>query len=89
VDLLGDVALLAAVGVLVPLLGQIQATVQRSMTFAAGVDQEDADLTVIDLAEPAAPLAAHAAGVGAFLGEGAAIDDEDVPDFVRYMRGEM
>ena len=45
--------------------------------MAAGVGQEDADLAVIDLAEPAALLAGHAAGVSAFLGEGTGIDDPD------------
>src|SRR5262249_19691040 len=41
-----------------------------------GVGQEDAELAVLDLAEPAAPLPLHAAGITPRLGEGAGVEHE-------------
>ena len=51
--------------------------VQRGMAAPAGVEEEDADLAVIDLAQPAAPLPIDAAGFDPLLGETAGVDDED------------
>ena len=51
----------------------------RERRVAAGGrgGQEDAVPAVLQLAQPAAPLAAHAARVGAGLGEGAGVEDQD------------
>jgi hypothetical protein len=40
------------------------------------IGQEDADLAVLDFAQPAAPLPRHATGVGPRLGEGAGVQDQ-------------
>ena len=76
-DLLGDVALLASGLVVGPILGQVEPAVQRGVAGLGGVGQEDADLAVVDLAQPAAPLAIDAAGLGPLLGEAAGVDDHD------------
>ena len=73
----GDVAFLAAGLVVGPILGQVEPAVQRGVTGLRGVGQEDTDLAVVDLAQPAAPLAADAAGFGPLLGEPAGVDDDD------------
>ena len=70
-------ALLAAGLVVGPVLGQVEPPVQGGVTGRSGVGQEDADLAVVDLAQPAAPLAGDAAGLGPLLGEGAGVDDHD------------
>ena len=76
-DLRGDVTLLAAGRVAGPILGQVEPAVQRGVAGRRGVGEEDADLAVVHLAEPAAPLAGHAARLGPLLGEGAGVDDHD------------
>ena len=76
-DLRRDVALLAPGRVVGPVLGQVEPAVQRGVAGRRGVGQEDADLAVVDLAQPAAPLAGDAAGLGPLLGEGAGVDDHD------------
>ena len=68
-----------------PLFGQVELTVQRGVTRRRGVGQENADLAVLDLAQPAAPLARDAAGFGPLLGEGAGIDDHDALRFGEFL----
>src|SRR6516162_11380898 len=53
-----------------PLLGQVQADIDQRMFPSGDVTQVNADLTVVDLAQPAAPLSLHADGLLALLGEG-------------------
>ncbi len=72
----GDVTLLAPHGVIDPVLGQVQAAVQQGVPLGRGVGQEDAELTVFLLAQPAAPLAGHPTAVGPLLGEGAGVEHD-------------
>src|SRR5581483_6001090 len=65
-----------ALGVGGPVLRQEEAAVQRRVAAGGGVGQEDADLAVVELTQPAAPLPADAAGGRALLGEAAAVHDE-------------
>jgi hypothetical protein len=51
--------------------------IHQGRAVTCDVSQEDTDLTVIDLAQPTAPLTLDAAGGGALLGEAAGIDDQD------------
>jgi hypothetical protein len=51
-----------------PLLGPIELVLQQGRAGRGDADEEDADLAVVLLAEPAAPLAGHAGGVVALLG---------------------
>jgi hypothetical protein len=74
---LGDVALLASVGVIDPRLGQVESAVQGCVPPGRGIGQEDADLAVLLLAQPSAPLAGHAAAVLALLGKGGGVQDDD------------
>jgi hypothetical protein len=73
---LGDVRLLPAFVVPGPLAGQVQPPVQGGVALGRGVGQEDAHLAVLDLAQPAAPLAGHAAGGVARLGEAAGVQHQ-------------
>ena len=74
----------AALRIVGPLLGKEQTVVEQGVTVAAGIAEKDTNLTVIDLAKPAAILAFDAAGMIPFLGEARAITEEDavgvVPD---------
>src|SRR5512135_1148328 len=72
-----DVASLTPGRVVGPVLGQVEPAIQGSVTGWRGVGQEDADLAVVDLAVPAAPLASDTAGLRPLLGEGAGVDDHD------------
>src|SRR5262249_46685491 len=76
-DVHRDVAFLAPARVVGPVLGEVEPPVQRGVARLSGVGQEDTDLAVVDLAEPAAPLAGYPPGIGPLLGEGAGIDDHD------------
>src|SRR4029079_7206243 len=67
----------AAVRVVGPLLGQVEPPVQRRVPTGGGMDEEDTDLAVVLLAEPAAPLPGHAARRGPRLGEAAGVEDQD------------
>src|SRR5205814_8214353 len=58
-------------------LGQIQAAVQRRVPAGGGVGEEDAELAVVLLAEPAAPLSRHPARLTPRLGEAAGVEDQD------------
>ena len=75
-DLLRDPTFLAALPVLGPLPGQVEPEVDQGMLGIADVAQEDADLAVLDLAEPAAPLPLHADRGGSLLGEGRGVEHE-------------
>src|SRR5262249_61071227 len=72
-----DVRLGTADGVPGPILGQVEAAREQGLAVAADVGQEDAHLTVLDLAQAAAPLAGDAARRGPLLGGTRAIDDEN------------
>src|SRR3954447_18351932 len=52
----GHAGLLAPLAVGGPLRGQIEADIDEGVLLARGVAEEDADLAVLDLAQPAAPL---------------------------------
>ena len=73
----GDVTGRSSKAVVGPVFGQEQLTVQAAVSLPARVSQKDADLAVIDFAQAAAPRTGHSAGGVAFLGEGAAVQDED------------
>ena len=68
-DLGRNMAFLAAGLVVGPFLGQIELAVQRGVAGRRRVGQEDADLAVVDLAQPTAPLASDPARFGPLLGE--------------------
>jgi hypothetical protein len=74
---LGDVGLGPALRVVGPVLGQIEAGVEQGLAARRHVGEEIADLTVVDFAQAAAPLAGHATGGVAFLGEARAVEDKD------------
>ena len=62
--------------VLRPLLGEIETHVDERMFLPRDVCHVDADLAVLDLAEPAAPLPRHADRLGPLLGEGRGIEHD-------------
>ena len=90
---LGDVRLGPAVlrlgGRLAPGLGQEQLVVQQGRPGRGHPDQEDADLAVVLLAEPAVVLPRHPGGVRPLLGEGRLVDDPDGPDRGAGRRGDQ
>jgi hypothetical protein len=59
-----------------PLLRQVQLPIHQRLAACADVGQEDADLAVVYLTEPAAPLPGDPAGVRARLGEGTGVQDQ-------------
>src|SRR5205807_7592198 len=73
----GDVGLGPTLRIVGPRLGQVQTGVQQRFAPSRRVADEDADLTVVDLAQAAAPLAAHPARLRTFLGEARAVQDPD------------
>ena len=66
-----------ALGVGRPVLGQVQPAVQRRVPAGGGVGEEDAELAVVLLAQPAAPLPGHPARLAPRLGEAAGVEDQD------------
>jgi hypothetical protein len=80
-DLVGNVALLPSLRIRGPVLREIELAIERSVTGRGGVGQKHADLAVVDLAQSAAPLPPHAAGLGPLLGESAAVDHHDALGF--------
>ena len=62
--------------VLGPFLGEIQTCIDEGVFLPGDVSHEDADLAVVDLAEPAAPLAGHADRLGPLLGERRGVEDD-------------
>ena len=87
-QILGDVALLAPVGVIDPLLGPVEPAVQGGMPLGRGIGQEDAELAVFFLAQATTPLASHAAAVLALLGEGGGVQDDDALGIGQFL-GDM
>ncbi len=73
---LGDPGLRAAFLVVGPFPRQGEPEVHQGVFGVGDLTEEDAHLTVLDLAEPAAPLALHAHRGGALLGEGRGVEDE-------------
>ena len=73
---LRDPGLLAALPVPGPLAGQVEPEVDQRVLTVGDVAEEDADLAVLDLSEPAAPLALHAHRGGPLLGEGRGVEHE-------------
>jgi len=59
-----------------PLLGQVEAEVDQGVFAMRDVAQVDADLTVVEFAEPAAPLPLHTHRLRPFLGEGRRVKDQ-------------
>jgi len=56
----GDTGLLAPLGIINPILGQIEPRVDQGMAGLPAKNRADRDLAVVDFAEPAAPLAGDA-----------------------------
>ena len=56
----GHTGLLASLGIINPVLGQIQPRVDQGMAGLPAKNGANSDLAVVDFAEPAAPLAGHA-----------------------------
>ncbi len=73
----GHAGLLAAPFVLGPVLGQVEARIDQGVALVADVAEVDTDLAVFDFAKAAAPLALYAHGLGALLGEGGGVEDQD------------
>src|SRR5947209_7134980 len=74
---LGDVALLAPLSIRRPVLGQVEPAVQRRVPAGGGVGEEDAELAVILLAQPTAPLPGHPTRLPPRLGEATGVEDQD------------
>jgi len=73
----GNVALGAPLEVLGPFPRQIESAIDQVGASSGGVGKEDADLTILDLAQSSAPLARDPAALGPLLGESAGIEDQD------------
>ena len=73
---LGEADLCAALRVVVPNFGQIEAEVAEGGLLAAGEAGADGYLAVFDLAEPPVVLPGHADGNLALLGERGVVNDE-------------
>ena len=76
-DLLGHLGLLAAVGVVGPVLGQVEPGGDRPGEGALGVVAVDGDLAVAGLAQGAGVLPGDADGALALLGEAGVVEDQD------------
>src|SRR3954451_17587890 len=72
-----DVALGAPLGVLGPFPRQEELAIHQHGGPPGGVGEEDADLTVLNLAQSSAPLARDPTTLGPLLGERAGIEDQD------------
>jgi hypothetical protein len=84
---LGDVALGASGRVVRPVLGQVEPPVQGRIPAGGGVGEEDAELAVVLLAQPAAPLPGHPARLGPRLGEAAGVEDQDRVGVAEHLAG--
>jgi hypothetical protein len=76
-DLLGHTRPLAANPILRPLLGEIETCIDNRMFFPGNIGHVDADLGVLDLPEPAVPLAGDADRPGPLLGDRRGVEDDD------------
>src|SRR5450755_297121 len=72
----GHARLVAARAVLGPFLGKIKTCIDQSLFLPGDVSHEDADLAVLDLAEPATPLSCHADRFGPLLGERRRVEND-------------
>src|SRR5262245_30907424 len=72
----GYSSLLAAFAVFGPLPRQVKPDIDQGMLQARDVAEVDANLAVIDLAEPAAPLASNTDRLSTLLGESGRIEDK-------------
>lgn len=58
-----------------PLLGQLEANIDQGLFAAGNVAEVNADLAVVDVAKPTAPLPLHAHRFAAFLGQGRGVEN--------------
>lgn len=75
-DVFGNTGSLASLAIIGPFLGQVQPAVDDRCRGAMHQRGIHAGLTVIDLAEAAAPLAGYADGLLPFLGYGAFVENK-------------
>src|SRR3954469_1783583 len=61
--------------VLAPVLGQVEPVIPQRRAAGGDAHQEDPDLAVVFLAEPAVVLSRHTGTLVALLGEAALVDD--------------
>jgi len=73
----GDLGLVAAVGVVGPVLGQVESGGDGPGEGAFGVVAVDGDLTIAGLAQGAGVLAGDADGTVTLLGEAGVVEDQD------------
>ena len=66
---------------------QVQLVIQQGDARGGDADQEDADLAVVLLAQPAVVLPGHAGALGPLLGEGRLVDHADDADRRARRRG--
>ena len=76
-DLLGDMAAIQSGTASRPVMGKVEVAIDQHAASRADVGEKDADLAVLFLSEMVAPLAFHADGMSALLGEAAAVKAED------------
>ncbi len=76
---------LASFGIVGPVLGQGQLGVQRGMPLGRDIGQEDADLAIVFLAQPPAPLAGDPATVGALFGEAGGVEHQNAVGFGQFL----
>jgi hypothetical protein len=76
-DLLGNARFLASERAPAPFLGEVETAVDERGAAGSDVGEVDPGLTILDLAQATTPLPLHAHGLGALLGEVAAVEDED------------
>ncbi len=74
-DGLGDASLVPAVAILGPFLGQVKPYIGNRMLFSRRISHVDANLTVLNLPQPAAPLPRDAHRHSPFLGEARRVED--------------
>jgi len=74
--LFGDARRFATAAVSRPFLREVEAGVNRRVSLTGDVSHEDADLAVVDLAEPDEPLPLDADRLGPPLGERREIEDD-------------
>src|SRR5262249_13652899 len=86
-NLFRNANLLAPLAIGTPLLGQIQLTIEQRHPPGSNPGQEDADLTILGLAQAAAVLSFDADTLGPFLGKTRAVDDTDGANRPGHRRG--
>ncbi len=76
-DLFGDVVLLSTLGIVSPLVGQIEFAIQQALKAGSDVTEMHADDAVVHLAKTAKPLPAGPGGVSAALGRAGFVETPD------------